>query len=66
MDYWHADMTNSRHFFVEFNGKREGPTCVEANSEDGWIIREWEVGDMPRRRKFYGNVFIVRFKGLST
>ena len=65
MKYWYLDMTNSHHFFVEFNGKREESSCVEANSEDGWVVREWEVGNAKRRRKFYGRVFIVRVSGLS-
>lgn len=63
MNHWHVDMTNAHHFIVQLNGKNEGSACVEANSEEGWVRREWMVGGTTkRRRKFYGRVFIVRVK----
>lgn len=56
-------MTNDHHFIVQRNGKTEGQNCVEASSEEGWVRREWRVGRLKKRKKFYAMVFIVRVKG---
>ena len=58
-------MTNASWYYVELDGKREGSSCVEANVDEGWVRREWTVGRITRSRKFYGKVFIVRYRGLS-
>lgn len=63
MKYWNAEMPNASHFAVELNGKIEGQSCVEADSEEGWVRREWLVGKCQKNRKFYGRVFIVRVRG---
>lgn len=58
---WDAD-----HYIVEFNGKREGPTCVEAvahtSDTQGWVRRVWYDGPFQKDKKFYGNVHIVKVK----
>lgn len=64
--YWNREQTDADYFMVELNGKKEGPTCVEAQmGEDGaqgWVRRVWYDVFTKKDRKFYGNVFIVRIK----
>lgn len=71
MKHWKKSDPNSSLYKIEYNGKWEEKSCVEAKAstkeQDGWILREWDlnVGNgriINRKRKFYGKVFIVRIK----
>lgn len=71
--HWDAMQFDAGCYQVEFSGKWEGISCVEAQeeteSENGWIIREWFISDgawgggtKKMRKKFFGKVSIVRVK----